>query len=63
MILGTPQKIATVSEDNFCINFGDIKLKVVKEFKYLGVHLDSNLTWNKHCEKIFGKAGLKLHIM
>jgi len=63
MIFGTPQKTATLSEDNFCIKFGDTKLKVVKEFKYLGVILDQSLNWNKHCEKTFGKAGLKLHIM
>jgi hypothetical protein len=35
----------------------------VKEFKYLGIHLDQNLTWNKHCEKISKKSGLKIHLM
>ena len=63
MLFGTPQKIAGLSENNFCIKFGDVTLKIVKEFKYLGMHLDQNLTWNKHCENIASKAGLKLQIM
>ena len=63
MIFGTPQKLARLSDDDFCIKYGDIKLKVVKKFKYLGVHLDEGLTWNNQCEKIISKAGLKLHLM
>ena len=63
MILGIPQKIAGISQNNFCIKFGNNQLRVVKEFRYLGVHLDQGLTWNTHCGKIFSKAGLKLHLM
>jgi len=63
MIFGTPQKIAKINVENFCIKFGAIKLKVVKEFKYLGIHLDQGLTWNKHCSNILSNAGLKLHLM
>ena len=57
------QKITHISEENFHIKFGDTQLRIVKEFKYLGIHLDQGLTWNRHCEKILSKAGLKLHVM
>ena len=63
MILGTKQKLSGINHDNFNIKFGDIQLKVVTEFKYLGLHLDEGLTWNKHCTKVLGKAGFKLHLM
>jgi len=63
MLLGTPQKISKVKEEDFCVKFGTKTLKVVKEFKYLGVQLDGSLNWNKHCELITRKSGLKLHLM
>ena len=59
MVLGTQQKIAGITEDNFCIKFGKTKLKVVKEYKYLGLQLDQSLTWNNHCERTAKKSGLK----
>jgi exonuclease III len=63
MILGTTQKISDINEDNFSVKFGETKLRIVKEFKYLGIQLDQNLKWNNHCGKMSKKAGLKLHLM
>ena len=62
MIFGTAQKLSRISDD-ICIKFGQEQLRVVKHFKYLGVHLDGGLSWNDHCQSIISKAGYKLHLM
>ena len=43
-----------VSSDLFTIN--NLKIEKVEHFKYLGVWLSSNLTWNKHIEEICKSA-------
>ena len=63
MIFGTSKKIANVTEQDFCIRFGNTKLNIVKHFKYLGIELDQGLSWNHYCEAMARKAGLKLHMM
>ena len=45
------------------IYFGHTQLRVVSVFKYLGLWIDPNLTWNEHCSKMAKKAGFKLHLM
>lgn len=49
---------------------GDIKLSIygksleeVKEFKYLGIWLDSRYTWTKHIEKVEKKCRKTLNAM
>ena len=59
----SPQKIATVPFTNrrrieglgpFILHGKE--LKMLDEFKYLGVILDSKLNWNQHLQKIIRKA-------
>jgi hypothetical protein len=63
MILGMSAKVVDVAVNNFKVQFGSTTLKVVKNFKYLGIKLDNCLNWNHHCQYIGQKAGLKLHLM
>ena len=59
MIFGTPQKLASIREDDICIKFGDTRLKIVNYFKYLGIELDKSLSWNNHCKSMASRVGLK----
>ena len=47
---------ATETEKSkFQLNIGDIVLHQVECFKYLGVFIDSELTWQQHIENIYSK--------
>ena len=56
MIIGTPQKLANVSEP-VEINVNHAMLERVYFYKYLGVFLDQSLNWNNHLENVNKKIG------
>ena len=39
-----------------CYSLNDVPIKESDHIKYLGVHIDSKLTWNKHIDSIVCKA-------
>lgn len=41
----------------YCIN--DVQLCNIREYKYLGVYIQSNLSWNLEVDKVYNKAYIK----
>ena len=57
MLIGSRQRISTFnSSPSLTIN--DVPIKQVSHTKSLGVHIDENLTWNVHIEKLCKKSRL-----
>ena len=55
MLIGSRQRISTFnSSPSLTIN--DVPIKQVSHTKSLGVHIDENLTWNVHIEKLCKKV-------
>ena len=55
MLIGSRQRISTFnSSPSLTIN--DVPVKQVSHTKSLGVHIDENLTWNVHIEKLSKKV-------
>ena len=54
MLIGSRQKLGTYDTPPKLIIGGDI-IKQVSSVKSLGVHIDENLSWNIHIEKIAKK--------
>ena len=46
---------------NYFLN--NLEVKVVNEYKYLGVHLSSKCSWQKHIEQIISKSNLMLRFI
>ena len=58
MLIGSRQRLGTYDTfPKLIIGGGDI-IKQVNSVKFLGVHIDENLSWNVHFEKIAKKIAL-----
>ena len=44
------------------LQIAGVTIEKVNSAKLLGVHLSSNLTWNKHVEDIFKKCSQRLYL-
>ena len=55
MFLTTDFKLSNLGKD-FSIKIGNNRVKRVKITKYLGIHLDENLKWNEHVNKLCSKV-------
>jgi exonuclease III len=62
MLLGTPQRLKFMNQDEFIISFDGVFLKRENCVKYLGVTIDSNLSWDQHisimCKTIAHKIAI-----
>ena len=58
MVMGSKTRLRTVTDMPLYIN-GDV-IERVHVFKYLGVILDENLTFDSHTDYIHSKASKKL---
>ena len=61
MTFGSRQKIA--KNGTLDIDFSGKKLENVKTFKYLGVHMDENLTWEEHVNVVCKKASKRIGLL
>ena len=50
MLIGSRQKLW---DRDLCININGRQLSQVPSFKYLGVYIDKNLTWQKHTRYVY----------
>ena len=55
MFLTTTFKLSNLGRD-FPIKIGNNHVKRVQTTKYLGIHLDENLKWNEHVDKLCSKV-------
>ena len=55
MFLTTTFKLSNLGRD-FSIKIGNNHVKRVQTTKYLGIHLDENLIWNEHVDKLCSKV-------
>ena len=53
-------KLGLSKLDSFEIRFDDVPLQIVTSYKYLGITLDSQLTYNSHVRQIISSASNKL---
>ena len=59
MVIGSQpnlKKIADKKVETQFFSIADSVIDLVKNVKYLGVQLDSNLDWNQHMKVLLGKA-------
>ena len=55
MVIGSNQKIHTLSNNQIDIEIDGKSIKKVKEAKSLGLFIDEHLSWAKHIEEISKK--------
>ena len=55
MFVTTTLKLSNLGRD-FSIKIGNNHVKRVQTTKYLGIHLDENLKWNEHVDKLCSKV-------
>ena len=58
MVFGSPRVVSNVSEPNIVLD--NIPLEVVSGYRYLGVSLDCQLSYNVHVNKLIGSVSAKL---
>ena len=58
MVFGSPKVFSNVSEPNIVLD--NVPLEVVSGYKYLGISLDCQLSYNVHVNKLIGSVSAKL---
>ena len=65
MAIGSPQRLNYVQFGTLMLN--GVAIKRVETFKYLGIVLDSNISWSSYidylCNKVFSRIGILKRIM
>ena len=61
MLLGTHQRLAKVND--FCVSANSATIGRVYQFKYLGLVLDTTLSWNDHIDHISSKISSRLGML
>ncbi len=60
ILIGTWQRL---QKQSINISIGNTKLEQVTQYKYLGITIDSNLSWDKHLNTTITKARYKIMLM
>ncbi len=60
-LLGTYQKISKAVD--ITINVGNVPLEQVSEYKYFGMWIDRNITWNYNIDQMCSKLSRRLGIL
>ena len=63
MLLGSRQKLSTLSKESLQIRINNKDLECVSEYKCLGVVIDKNLTFSKHAESVAKTMQQKLGVV
>lgn len=63
MVIGTKTKIKNIDSKNLSVCIGGVNLEGVEEFKYLGVVLDTTLSFNNHIDYIKNKVAKKNYFL
>lgn len=53
-------RVSRINNTSFCYYLNDTPLEAVDSYKYLGVHITSNLTWSLHIQNIINNANRML---
>ena len=61
MIIGPPQRLNYVQFGISMLN--GVAIKRVEPFKYLGIVLDSNISWSSHIDNLFNKVSSRIGIL
>ena len=61
MLLGTHRRLAKVND--FCVSANSATIGRVYQFKYLGLVLDTTLSWNDHIDHISSKISYRLGML
>ena len=61
MIAGTPQRLRSFESMNLILDNNEIKR--VDSSKYLGMHLDSHISWNTHVDKLAKKVSSRIGVL
>ena len=62
MLFGTAKRLANIPSEFNCLYRGT-KINQVKEYKYLGNYIDSNLSFKANFEKAYKKASARLRLL
>ena len=62
LLFGTPQKVSKQFQD-FDVYVNTTKISITKDYKYLGVPLDSSLNMNTFFDKCYKKASSRLNLL
>ena len=63
MVCGTSQTLQNINADMVQVMVIETSIELVKEFKYLGVHLDPRLTFTKHIGHVTKKCTGRLRML
>ncbi len=63
MIIGTPQKLANISDVDLNINIKGTSIKKVTNCKHLGVIIDENMIWKNQVDKVIKKVSTGLYFL
>ena len=62
LLFGTPQKVSKQFQD-FDVYVNTTKISITKDYKYLGVPVDSSLNMNTFFDKCYKKASSRLNLL
>ncbi len=63
MIIGTPQKLASISNHHLDIKIRGLSLQRVSNCKHLGIIIDENLLWGNHIDHVTKKVLTGLYFL
>ena len=65
MYIGSIQRLNSLNIGNppNCLFVNDKILDISSNYKYLGLTVDSNLSWNKHVQELCCKLGARVEVL
>ncbi len=63
MIIGTPQKLASITNHHLDIKIRGMCLQRVSDCKHLGIIIDENLLWSNHIDHVTKKVLTGLYFL
>ena len=60
MLIGSHQKLRN---HDLCVTTDSRQLSCVLSFRYLGLHIDENLSWHRHTEYVLQRVLSRVHCL